>query len=660
LKRPVLAAFVLTAVLVGGAAAAPLPSPAHLPTLARTLNEPAGPPARHGNYDVLDYDLDLTVDPGAQQIDGRVRVVLQPLGGDGDRIVLDLVGNLTCDAVTRRAENLIFRHDGDSLVVTLPATLTALEPDTLTILYHGRPQPHGVFNAGFMWRMRDTGLAGDPSDDTPIIATVVEPWSAHSWWPCKDDPADKATVGLDITVPDSLEVVANGTLLGVEAAGAGRRRYRWREAYPIATYLVSIAVTDYVSWSADCLPRIGPAVRLDFHVFAEDSARAVVDLAPTCDMMEMMTDIAGPWPFAGEKYAQAEIRWVGAMEHQTATSISQFLLTGDRANETTVIHELAHQWYGDSLTPKTWPGIWLNEGFARYFEALWVEQEYGAEAYGDFMQQIGRVRHPDLFAGEGILADPDPILPNILIYNKGAWVLHLLRLLIGDDAFFTFLHDYPNDPALARSGTDTAAMIGHAEQAAGRSLEAFFTPLLQTDAVPVIQVEVTISPAAVNLVQLQDPPFELPVPVRIFTGSGPQDTVLDLAARSQSFSLAGFGKIDSVQIDPQNLSLMRRASAPVRSLEIQGPVPNPGPHSEFELYLKDYAQVTVDVYDARGYRVDTRHLGWLDPTGPAGEDGSTPHIFRWPAGPAAPASGVYWLRFFAGSNQATRKFTLLH
>lgn len=660
MKGPALAVLVLTAVLAGGAAAAPVPSPAHLPTLARTLDEPAGPPSRQGNYDVLDYDLELAIDPEALQIDGRVQVALQPLGGDVDRIVLDLVGNLTCDAVTRGAENLIFRHNGDSLVVLLPAALTALEPDTLTIAYHGRPLPHGAFNAGFMWRSRDTGLVGDPSDDTPIIATVVEPWSAHSWWPCKDDPADKATVGLGITVPDGLEVVANGTLLGIEPVTGGRHRYSWRETYPIATYLVSLAVTDYVSWSEDCLPAVGPAVRLDFHVFAEDSARAVVDLAPTCDMMEMMTGIAGPWPFAGEKYAQAEIRWVGAMEHQTATSISQFLLTGDRANETTVVHELAHQWYGDSLTPKTWQDIWLNEGFARYCEALWVEQEYGAEAYGEFMQNIGRLRHPDLFAGEGILADPDPILPNILIYNKGAWVLHLLRLLIGDDAFFTFLHDYPNDPALALGGTDTAAMIGHAEQAAGRSLEAFFTPLLQTDAVPVIQAEVTLSPAAVNLVQRQDPPFELPVPVRIFTGSGSQDTVLDLASRSQTFSLAGFGKIDSVQVDPENLSLMRRSPAPDRSLEIRIPVPNPGPQTEFMIYLKDYTQVTVNIYDARGFMVDSRGLGWLDPTGPSGDDGSLPHLFRWPDGPAAPASGVYWLRICAGRHQTTTKFTLLH
>ena len=155
-----------------------------------------------------------------------------------------------------------------------------------------------------------------------------------------------------------------------------------------------------------------------------------------CIRDSFLTGRLGPYPFAGEKYAQVEVIWGGAMEHTTATSIGQFMYTGDRRFEQVVLHELAHQWFGDSLTPAGWQDIWLNEGFATYAEALWLEHSEGPAARDDFLQLIGPGRHPALFAGEGTLAEPSPVLPNTLVYDKGAWVLHMLRGIIGDEAFF--------------------------------------------------------------------------------------------------------------------------------------------------------------------------------------------------------------------------------
>ncbi len=659
--------LILCVAMICGHAAArdlPVPAPCHTPLLpAPALIDTTRPPGSDRGYDVQSYDLTLDIDPDARQIAGRVAVGVRPLRADLNRVVLDLVQNLACTGINGSAGPLDFRHDGDSLVVYFRSALPTARVETLTVAYQGRPQPHGVFAAGFMWRTRDMGTPQDPGDDIPIIATVVEPWSAHSWWPCKDVPADKALVSLDITVPDELQVVANGVLLTEDTPAPGRRRYLWREQYPIATYLVSVAITSYDSWSETCLPAVGPAVRLDYHVFAEDHAKAAYDLAPTCAMLEMMTDIAGPYPFAGEKYAQAEIKWIGAMEHQTATSISQFFLTGDRTNETIVVHEMAHQWFGDSLTPATWPDIWLNEGFARYCEGLWTEREYGPEAYRDFMHAIGAVRHPDLFAGEGILADPDPILPNLLIYDKGAWVLHLLRMLMGDDAFFAFLHDYANDPDLKGGNTDTPAMIDHAEAAAGRPLAAFFTPLLTTDAVPVLQSVFRASPPSVTLTQRQDILFELPVPVRIHTAAGSRDTVLDLATRTATFSLSGHGQVDSVTLDPDGMTLMRTAPAAPRQIQVLGPYPNPasGAGGEFMIFLRNTSQVTVGAYDARGYLQSESDLGVLAATGPADGTGAAPHGFHWPPPDAPPrAAGIYWLRFSTPAGVTTRKITLIH
>lgn len=657
-----------------GGRAHPGPSPAHgfapwavSQPLDGAKDDTPPPRADDRGFDVSSYDLELVIDTGARWLSGRVAVGLRALEPGLRRITLDLVSVLDCTAVLSGGGPLSFTHYGDSLVVTLPAPLAEAGPETLTIAWEGRPLPHGSFDAGFMWRTHDGGTPDDPADDPPMVATVVEPWSAHSWWPCKDHPSDKALVSLVATVPDGLFLVSNGMLVSTTEPQTGWIRYAWREAYPIATYLVSIALTDYVGWTEDCTPAEGPPVDLEFHVFPQDREKAEFDLAPTCGMLEMMTDLAGPYPFAGEKYAQAEIKWIGAMEHQTATSISQFFITGDRRHETIVIHELAHQWFGDSLTPLRWADIWLNEGFARYAEALWIERQYGAEAYRDFMHDIGINRHPDLFAGEGILSDPAPILPNLLIYNKGAWVLHLLRGLVGEEAFFRFLYDYANDPALARGSVDTPAMIAAAEAAAGRPLGGFFSPLLDTDAVPLVQAEARVDPArpdqaVVTLIQRRSPLFELSVPVRLFTGCGPLDRAAVLAGARTVTRLDAGCPIDSVRVDPDGMSLLRLTPAPPAFLEVVGPAPNPtgSSGSQFSIFLRDFSEVTVKSYDMRGKQIDERRLGRLDPTGAPDDPSGIPHRLFWPgpAGPRCP-SGVYWLEFEASGHRAVRKLTLL-
>ncbi|MGD9548622.1 MAG: M1 family metallopeptidase [Candidatus Krumholzibacteriia bacterium] len=652
----------------------PGPSPAHgfapwalVPPGDAPKDETPPPRSDDRGFDVSSYDLELMIDTEARRISGLVAVGLRALEPRLRRITLDLVSVLDCTAVSSGAGPLPFTHEGDSLVVILPSPLAEAGPETLTITWEGRPLPHGSFDAGFMWRTHDGGTPDDPADDRPVVATIVEPWSAHSWWPCKDHPSDKALVSLAATVPDGLTLISNGTLVSTTEPEPGLIRYAWREAYPMATYLVSIALTDYVTWTEACTPAGGPPVDLEFHAFPQDREKAEIDLAPTCAMLEMMTDLAGPYPFAGEKYAQAEIKWIGAMEHQTATSISQFFITGDRRHETIVIHELAHQWFGDSLTPRRWADIWLNEGFARYAEALWIEREYGAEAYRDFMHDIGINRHPDLFAGEGILSDPAPILPNLLIYNKGAWVLHLLRGLIGEDAFFRFLHDYATDPALAQANVDTPAMIAVAEAAAGRPLGGFFAPLLDTDAVPLVQAEARVDPArphqaVVTLVQRRSPLFELAVPVRLFTGCGPVDRAAFLAGPQSVTRLDAGCAIDSIRIDPDRMSLLRLTPAPPAFLEVVGPAPNPAGSSgsQFSMFLREFSEVNVNAYDVRGIEIDETPLGELEPTGAPGDPAGEPHRFTWPRPDGPPcASGVYWLEFEASGHRVVRKVTLL-
>ena len=652
---------------------------------AETEGTPAGslradtppPPDGDRGYDVQRYDLDVRLLPETSSIVGTVTITLRALDAPLDRILLDLVDELTVDEIVAGATPLAFAHDGDSLVVDPGPDLAPGAELAFTVRWHGRPPRHGNYNAGLLFRRYSADTPTDPSDDRPAICSINEPWSAHAWWPCKDHPSDKALVTVAVEVPDDLVAVANGELLAESEPEPGWRRYAFAEAYPIATYLVAVYASDYVSWSEDCAVSAadppGQPVPLEFYAFPHNEADARADLAVTCDMLEFFSGLVGPYPFAGEAYAQLEVEWGGAMENQTVTALGSFLLTGNGHWETVIIHELAHQWFGDSLTPAVWSDIWLNEGFARYSEALWVEHVQGRAAYVDFMHEIGYLAHEHLFQDHESLLAPSPVLPNILVYDKGAWVLHMLRMLLGDADFFAFLADYATDPELVLGSVTTAQMIAVAEARAGRSLAGFFTPWLTTSAVPVLRYAVTAPTGAttgagqvdVLLRQVQAPLFEVAVPVRIYQPDGVRDELAVLDVRRRTFSWPVDGPVDSVVVDPDTLVLMDARAETRGDLQVAGPFPNPvsGSQVAFQLYLTDSSQVVVRMVDMAGRIEATWDLGLLPATGEASDPVAVPHTWRWqPLGPGQrrPAAGVYHLLFATGETTVSRKITLLH
>jgi aminopeptidase N len=672
LSATVLAAAVLVRPALAhaaGPACEPAPCKRFEALLVRTDTPP--PRADDRGVDVLSYDLDLRLDPapaalsGQVELRGSVALGLVALRAGVDTLTLDLVPQLVCDAVTRAGVQLGFVRAGEELHIAVPGGLATAAPETLTVIWHGRPPRHGNLYAGLLNRRDDGGTPNDLGDDVPVMCSISEPWSAHAWWPCKDHPADKALVSLAATVPADLGVVANGTLVAVEDAGDGWRRFRWRERYPLPTYLVSVAATRYVEWAEDCRPANAAPVPLTFHALQRDRAAGTVLWGRTCAMMDFLSARLGDYPFAGEKYGQVEVVWGGAMEHTTATSVGQFMLTGDRRFETVVVHELAHQWFGDSLTPAAWADIWLNEGFATYAEALWLEQAEGPAALQQFLRMIGPGRHPDLFAGDGTLSDPAPILPNTLVYDKGAWVLHLLRGVIGDEAFFRFLHDYAQDPALAQGSVTADAMIAHAEAAAGRDLAAFFAGWLDTDAVAELSLLPAPAPAsrgaatAVTLRQHQATVLTVPVPLKLWSHGTSRAVTAVLEQREQTFRWTLDGPADSVTVDRDRALLARWRPLPRPALSVAGPAPNPlgTAGGMFTLDLRDQAEVTVDIYDARGRRVGGAALGVLAAT--TADTGG--HRWRWAPAPGAggPPSGTYWFAFRAGATRVARRVTLL-
>lgn len=663
-------AIALCLIPEGAARAAPFaPAPCKRFESLVLKAEPTPPRTDDRGVDILSYDLDLVMDPapgpaaGVVALTGRVDIGLRARRDGVTALPLDLVSQLTCDGVTRAGRDLAFTQAGEELRIDLPSPLSTAAPETLTVRWHGRPPRHGSLYVGMMYRRDDNGTPADPSDDTPFMFTVSEPWSAHAWWPCKDHPADKALVSLAATVPADLSVVSNGTLASVTEAAPGWKRFFWRERYPLPTYLVSVAASRYEAWREDCRPATTAPVPLDYHVIARDRARAEHDFGNSCAMMDVLTGLLGPYPFAGEKYAQVEVVWGGAMEHTTATSIGQYMFTGDRRYEQVVVHEMAHQWFGDSLTPARWSDIWLNEGFATYAEALWLEASQGPAALEGFMRQVGPGRHADLFAGDGTLLDPAPILPNTLVYDKGAWVLHMLRRVIGDAAFFTFLREWTGDPARVQGSVGVRDMIRAAESAGGRSLDAFFDGWLGSDAAPVLSLAGRTGrhgprpEASAVLRQHQDRVLTVPVPLLLHLADGRRVPVTALLeGREQVFRWEPGAAVDSVTVDPDRALLARWVGAPAPALTVAGPAPNPVPAagSTFRLYMNQSSEVTVDVYDVRGRLIDTLPLGELPPAAnaPATVD------WRWEPAPGLP-SGAYWLAFRADGTRVARRAILV-
>ncbi len=610
------------------------------------------PAADSRGIDVLRYELTIdlvALPPQTPWIEGTAVVRVRYLDPAPDVLRLDLVDDLTVSEVRRGLSSTPFIQTGDSLTVNVPLASPG-NRETFTITYAGSPPRHGPLYAGLLLRQRDN--AGPPT-----VGNVSQPYSSHGWFPCKDHPGDKATLAMTVTAADTLTVSATGRLLGTDDLPGGRRTWRWDSEFPVATYLVGLLVSEYETWSEDCV-----GFPLVFHAFSEHVDAARVTYAPTCDMMKWLEDLAGPFPFIGEKYAQAEFAWGGAMENQTVTAFGQASLTlPERSAHLVTVHELAHHWFGNSLTPRDWRDIWLNEGFARYVELLWREHTEGAEAYRDYLHLLNR---DDLFVGDGLLGDPDPVLPNSMVYDKGAWVVHMLRLHVGDAAFFRFLHDYATDHDLTYQHTDRQAMTDAASIAAGEDLAPFFAPWLDTEAVP--ELGLRWRPLAaddrrilVEVVQHQESPFfPLTVPVRVHAGLEVVDLKLRMDDRIAGIEVATTAPVDSVLLDPDDLVLNRTALTPAPRILAAQPRPNPSVGAtHLSFWLAGADRVSADVYDMGGRLVYRADLGALPATGEG-----APHVWTWQGNGRddrrAPA-GVYWLVLYTSDDRTVRKATLV-
>ena len=611
--------------------------------------------AQSANYDVLRYSLDLRINPAEASLEGTVQMKFSALVPDFQDFVFDLDTQLGIDRVVYHGSELEFTQmDGDSVVVQLPAALSSGQVDSLVVEYSGNPrEPHG--DRGLMYRTNQ--------DDAPCVASMSEPAYAKYWWPCKDRPDDKAFSSVSITVPDTLVAVSNGTLILEEPAEPGWKTYHWSEAYPMPTYLVSVAVSNYLLQAEQCDTPHGSSIPLRHWVFPLDYDDALVDFAPMCEMMEFCEGHFGSYPFQGEKYGHAEFLWSGAMEHTTVTSIGHRSIRGDGSRDWLIVHELGHQWFGDSLTPHTWADIWLNEGFATYTEALWQEHKGGRE---DYLAYLDFWRDDATWAFQGPVYDPVPVFPGRVIYDKGSWILHMLRERMGDTAFFSLVQDWANGGGRPGGTVTTEEFITLAESFSGQELDSFFWPYLETNYNPeiVLDYQVTDGDAGaetrleISLRQVQDRLFNNIFPVVVTTTAGVENFSIHLIGRTASAIFELSAPVVSVVLDPEASVLWNPSSSSGQAVGMFLAYPNPSiDHYVYLRYhLEETSAVVVRIYDAKGREVAYRDLGQVQP-----DPGFNEYVWNEKDDSGAlVAAGIYWATMEIKGFRSVLKITVLH
>lgn len=436
--------------------AAPATAAAQQPG-ADGLGDRLYPRLGNGGYDVGHYNIDLAFKPESNSIAATAvldAVALLNLA----TFNLDLY-ELTVDSVRVNDRRATFRREDTELVISPVQPIPAGAAFQVAVTYAGVPQPIVDPAVPFVklgWQEWSDGF----------FAAVSQPSGSMNWFPCNNHPLDKATYTFRIAVPPPMTAVANGVLSEVIVNADGTRAFVWEMEQPMASYLAIVAIGDFVAVRDDSgnVP-----IRNYFPTGASDTSIAAYDV--TGDIMVWLSDLLGPYPFAA--YGVVAVPgFPAALETQ-----SMSIFGAEDPDVLVIVHELLHQWFGNSVTLSHWSDIWLHEGIAVYFMALWQENQIGAAAYDEMMRQ---------FAWDESLPPPGgPKVSQLFgpgVYFRGALVLHALRSEVGDEIFFEILRTFYS--ASAFGNVATADFIAVAEGLAERELDPLFDAWLYGERIP--------------------------------------------------------------------------------------------------------------------------------------------------------------------------------
>ncbi|MBD77597.1 MAG: peptidase M1 [Crocinitomicaceae bacterium] len=407
-------------------------------------------------FDVEKQEIVVDVDPTVKSVKGKVTTTFKVLKSGHKSILLDLSNKLVLDSIQSASGNISWKHEDGFVDIQFANELTANQSNSITLFYRGNPDGGRAFSI-------DTTTAG-----SPVLWTLSEPYGAKEWWPCKQDLQDKIEK-LVVTVrnPMQYKAVANGIKQSEQVVG-GIRETRFEHNYPIVSYLVAFAVADYRE-IRDTLDYNGKKMPFVNYVYPASEAQAKKDLVNFDKTLALFDSLFGEYPFANELYGHAQFTWGGGMEHQTMSFMYNF-------DHGLVAHELAHQWFGDQVTCGSWQDLWLNEGFATYAAGLTYEFLFFDNSWLNWRQNTLNevLKNTD---GSVFIEDTTDVRRMFnprLTYQKGAYLLHMLRYKIGDEAFFKAIRTYLWDPKLSYGFAKTENLKHHLKLAGGEDIDEFF------------------------------------------------------------------------------------------------------------------------------------------------------------------------------------------
>ncbi|MDF1543816.1 MAG: M1 family aminopeptidase [bacterium] len=497
------------------------------------------------NYDVLFYDINIRVDDTTENLYGVVKFVATAVDPSVSQVEVDFQSNMTVDSIVNPTGTNSYTRSGNVVTVTLDKAYLQGEQFEFDFYYHGQPIEDGLQAFSFGWRSGDR-----------VIASLSEPYLARTWWPCKDRMDDKAdSFYISIMVDTAFYVGSNGLIQSVDTTG-NAHSYHYRVGYPMATYLFSVAISPYTVWQDTWYYNGGlDSMPLIHAVFPDMYNYSLTHYDATPEVLTHLSDAFGQYPFDQEKYGHSSFLWGGGMEHQTMTS-----MTGGTFGFSlpVVIHEAAHQWWGDMITCESWPHIWLNEGWASYAEAVFYLQKFGWADYHSYMNGMA-------YSGGGTIYISDTTdvwnIFSTIVYDKGAWVCHMLRGVLGDSLFNEGVNAYYNSQHQFAAAT-TEDFRDVFEQATGVELDWFFEDWIYGTYRPDYVLSYWEEPADstgfdlyvhVRQKQTTSPNvFRMPVDLYFQYASGGDSTMMVADLRDKTARFNNPASVTTVKVDPSN------------------------------------------------------------------------------------------------------------
>ena len=539
--------------------------------------------------DVHYQDMHVEIDPAINKVSGEITYYFTSRVDQLNRFVVDYQDDLPINYILRGNTPLLHSRSDDLVTIDLGKSLMIGEQDTVTISYES-----------------EGTLRQELHNGTPVISTDLE--LDMLWYPGKRDLTDKIdSVDLYVTTPPDQYVAGNGTLEGIEEIG-GQWVHHWRHHHPIATtYLLQLTITNYAIVEDSVLLLDGTMLPLYHYLYPESVAALSTELKATSEIMQFFEDRFGSYPFADEKYGHAQYTAGGALEVQTMSFMGFF-------NFEVIAHEMAHQWFGDNVTFGSWTDIWLSEGMAEYLAGLAIETLRPISWNGVKTSKINSITsQPDGSVYVTDTTDLSVIFDGRLTYDKGFYLAHMLRWMVGDSLFFLACRNYlqDHDASFAR----THDFQDHLEAVSGKELDEFLEDWFYGEGYPSYTVSWEQQQDSVILWidQVQSDPsvsfFEMPVHIAAFRFGIVADTVFQHTYEHQRFAMyVGTNQISQMIFDQAKWILSKNNKVielitAVPTLGIDTLVVYPNPASHF-IELSDIGTIDeIEFVHASGIRI---------------------------------------------------------